>query len=66
MGLIDHQPRAVPLAERDYLGQWRDVALHRVDAVDYDEDAATVCLCGEESLLEQVHAVVAERTHLGL
>ena len=66
MGLVDHQPRAVLLAERDDLGQRRDVALHRVDAVDHDEDAAAVLLRGLQPLLEQVQAVVAERAQLRL
>ena len=45
VGLVDHQARAVAAAELGDLGQRRDVALHREDAVDDDEDAAAV-RCG--------------------
>ena len=63
--LVDHQPRAVALAELDDLGQRRDVALHREDAVDDDEDAAAVAGGALEHPLELVHAVVAEGAQLG-
>ena len=43
------------------LGQRRDVALHRIDAVDDDQDAAAVLLRAVQLLLEQVQAVVTER-----
>ena len=59
--LVDHQPRAVALAEVADLRQRRDVALHREDAVDDDEDAAAVARRALERLLELVEAVVAER-----
>ena len=42
MGLIDHQPRAEPAAEVGDLGQRSDIALHREDAVNDDEDAAAL------------------------
>ena len=64
VGLVDHQPRAVLLAERDDLRQRGDIALHRVDAVDHDEDAAAVLLRLRELLLEQVEPVVTEWPHL--
>ena len=54
------------LRQRDDLGQRRDVALHRVDAVDHDEDAAAVLLRGGQPLLEQVEAVVTEGAQLRL
>ena len=40
--LVDHQPRAVALAEPADVTQRRDVALHREDAVDDHEHAAAV------------------------
>ena len=63
--LVDHQPRAVRLAELDDPRQGGDVALHREDAVDHDEHAAAVVCRALEHLLELVEAVVAERAQLG-
>ena len=40
--LVDHQPCAEALAQLGDLAQGCDVALHREDAVDDDEDAAAV------------------------
>ena len=42
--LVDHQARAVALAQLDDVHQRRDVALHREDAVDDDQHAAAVAL----------------------
>ena len=64
MGLVDHQARAVALAQLADLAQRRDVALHREDAVDDDQHAAAVALRALEHLLELVQAVVAERAQL--
>ena len=65
VGLVDHQARAEALAQVADLGQRRDVALHREDAVDHDEDAAAVVGGALEHALELVHAVVAEGAQLG-
>ena len=62
--LVDHEPRAEALAEVADRRQRRDVALHREDAVDDDEDAAAVAGRLLERALELVHAVVAERAQL--
>ena len=62
--LVDHQPRAVRLAQLDDPRQVGDVALHREDAVDDDEDAAAVVARALEHLLELVEAAVAERAQL--
>ena len=61
VSLVDHQPRAVALAELADVAQRRDVALHREDAVDDDQHAAAVGLRTVEHLLQLVEAVVAER-----
>ncbi len=66
MCLVDHQTRAVALAKFDYVYEWRYVALHREDAVDYDEHATAVALGALQRALELVHAVVPEGTHLRL
>ena len=63
--LVDHQPRAVRLAELDDPRQGGDVALHREDAVDDDEHAAAVVDRALEHLLELVEPAVAERAQLG-
>ena len=60
MGLVDHQPGAVALAELEDRRQVAEVPLHRVDAVDDDEDPAAVLGCALEHLLQLVHPVVAE------
>ena len=66
VGLVDHQARAVALAQLADLAQRRDVALHREDAVDDDQHAAAVVLRRAASIvLELVQAVVAERAQLG-
>src|ERR687896_368856 len=63
--LVDHQARAVRAAEVGDLRQRRDVALHREDAVDYDEHAAAVIRGPFEHLLQLVDPVVPERAQLG-
>ncbi len=64
MGLVDHQPSAVALAQIADLVQWRDVALHREDAVHDDQHAAAVALGAVEHLLELVQPVMAEGPEL--
>ena len=64
MGLVDHQPRAVALAQLADVDQRRDVALHREDAVDDHQHAAAVALCASKHLLELLQAVVAEGAQL--
>ena len=63
--LVDHQARAVAVAELGDLGQRRHVALHREHAVDDHEHAAAVAGRLLERVLEAVDAVVAERAQLG-
>ena len=65
VGLVDHQPGAVTAAQLGDLGQRRDVALHREDAVDDDQDAAAVAGGLLERVLEPVDPVVAEGAQLG-
>ena len=60
MRLVNHQPRAVPLAQLDYLGQGGHVPFHREDAVDDDQDAAAVADRLLKRVLEPVEPVVAE------
>ena len=62
--LVDHQARAVGLAQLDDLGQRGDVALHREDAVDDDEDPAAVVRRPLQRLLELLEPVVAEHAQL--
>ncbi len=64
MCLVDHQARAVGGAELDDLGQRRDVALHREDAVDDDEDAAAVAGRALQHPVQLVHLAVPERPEL--
>jgi hypothetical protein len=61
VGLVDHQARAVLLAELDDLRQVAQVALHREDAIDNHEDASAVTCGPLEHLLELRHLVVAKR-----
>src|SRR4051794_24896743 len=65
VGLVNHEPRAVALGQVADRGQRRDVALHREDAVDHDQDAAAVARRALQLLFELVEAVVAERAQLG-
>ena len=62
--LVDHQPRAVALAQLADLAQRRDVALHREDAVDDDQHAAAVAARALQGLLQFVQAVVPEGAQL--
>ncbi len=66
VGLVDHQPRTVAGAQLGDVNQWRDVALHREDAVDDHQHTAAVLLCALQGALELVHAVMPERAHLRL
>src|SRR5215218_9631805 len=63
--LVDHEPRAIALAQVADRRQRRDVALHREHAVDDDEDPAAVARGFLERALELVHAVVPVRAQLG-
>ena len=63
--LVDHQPRPVGAAEIDDRGQVADVALHREDAVDDDQDAAAVLGRASQHLLQFVHLVVAKGAQFG-
>ena len=62
--LVDHQPRAVVLAQLDHARQVADVALHRVDAVHDHQHAAAVAGRAIEHALELVEPAVAERAQL--
>ena len=44
VGLVDHHARVVALRQLDDLGQRRDVAVHREDAVGHDQRAAALGL----------------------
>ena len=64
MRLVDQEPCPMGPAELDRPRQVADVALHREDPVDDDEDAAAVLGGAAEHLLQLVHPVVAERSEL--
>ena len=65
MGLVHHQAGAEPPAQLDDLRERRDVALHREDPVDDDQDPTAVAHRPLERALELVEPVVAERPQLG-
>ena len=59
VGVVHHGEAAVLLADLGQLGQARDVALHRVDALD-DQQLGGVGVAGGEDIAEVVGAVVRE------
>ena len=63
VGVIDHDAGVVLLAQRDDLGKLRDVAFHRIDAVDNYELVGSARYC-PELLLEPLHVIVWELAHL--
>src|SRR3954471_950453 len=63
VGLVDHQAGAVRAAERGHVGQRREVALHREEAVDDHQHPPAVRLGAREHRLELVQPVVAEGPH---
>ena len=66
MSLVDQEAGPVVDAERGDLGQRRPVALHRVDAVDGDQNAAGVGLLAPrpQAAAQAVGPVVPERPQL--
>ena len=62
--VADDRCRARASEALDDLAQRGDVALHREDPVDDDQDAAAVGLGALQHLLELVEAVVTERAQL--
>ena len=63
VGVVDVEPRAVRLADRNELRQIDDIAAHREDAVHDDEDALVVGHLLEDAL-ELVEIAVDEALHL--
>ena len=64
MGLVDHQPGAVLLLQRDQPRQVGDVAVHGIQALDDDERALVEMAVLAQQLLQRVEVVVAEGSSL--
>ena len=62
--VVEDEASAVLAAGLDDAGQGRDLALHRVDAVDRHELAGVAAAL--EHALEVLHVVVTEALHLGI
>ena len=62
---VDHQARAIRVGQRADLAQRREVAHHRVQAVDHDQHAAVLRGAALELELQVGHVVVPELARVG-
>ena len=65
MGVVDHDGRTELLGRLDHAGEWRDVAIHREDAVGDDQDQPIVA-AARPPVLASLAEHLAERGHVGV